>query len=337
MAIPLVIGVALGAAGIYKGAKAVMDNNDAKDLDDSAKSIVRRAESALEASKEKTQKSLSELGEKKVYNLQERIEPFIQHFQKIKNIDLTSPVLSNMTVNEFSNVVIGELQSQVDFVTSAGLGVAGGATGGALVAYGAYSGVMLLGTASTGTAIGTLTGAAATNATLAWLGGGSIAAGGGGVAAGTLALGALAAGPALAVAGFYMSSKAKENLENARSNIAQARQFRDAAQTSITLLDGIHEVTVSVLEVLSEMSKQSRRQLKALQKVFEEQGYDYSLYDNKAKETVMKNIKVTQVMKTIIDTAILDEDGNLLNDAKSNILQLTEYVNNDLTGQLPSA
>lgn len=41
-----------------------------------------------------------------------------------------------------------------------------------------------LGTASTGTAISALSGAAATNAALAWLGGGALATGGGGVAAG---------------------------------------------------------------------------------------------------------------------------------------------------------
>lgn len=41
------------------------------------------------------------------------------------------------------------------------------------------------GVASTGTAISTLSGAAATNAALAWLGGGALAAGGGGMSAGT--------------------------------------------------------------------------------------------------------------------------------------------------------
>ncbi len=41
------------------------------------------------------------------------------------------------------------------------------------------------GVASTGTAISTLSGAAATNAALAWLGGGTLAAGGGGMAAGS--------------------------------------------------------------------------------------------------------------------------------------------------------
>jgi hypothetical protein len=66
-------------------------------------------------------------------------------------------------------------------------GIAGAAAGPAF-----YVGTLALvgtfGTASTGTAISTLSGAAATKASLALLGGGSLATGGGGVAAGTLVL-----------------------------------------------------------------------------------------------------------------------------------------------------
>ena len=45
------------------------------------------------------------------------------------------------------------------------------------------------GVASTGTAISALSGAAANSAALAWLGGGALAAGGGGMSAGTAFLG----------------------------------------------------------------------------------------------------------------------------------------------------
>lgn len=60
-----------------------------------------------------------------------------------------------------------------------------GAATGALASAATLGLVATLGTASTGTAIAGLSGAAATNATLAWIGGGSLAAGGGGVAAGS--------------------------------------------------------------------------------------------------------------------------------------------------------
>ncbi|OFV78589.1 hypothetical protein [Rhodococcus erythropolis] len=67
-------------------------------------------------------------------------------------------------------------------------GAGAGFTAGAAVASMAPSAALWVattfGTASTGTAISTLSGAVATKAALAWLGGGAIAAGGGGTAAG---------------------------------------------------------------------------------------------------------------------------------------------------------
>lgn len=64
---------------------------------------------------------------------------------------------------------------------------AGAASGTAIAALGPTAAMTIattFGTASTGTAIASLSGAAATNAALAWLGGGALAAGGGGMAAG---------------------------------------------------------------------------------------------------------------------------------------------------------
>ena len=63
--------------------------------------------------------------------------------------------------------------------------------------------------------IGALSGAAATNATLAWLGGGSLAAGGFGMAGGMAVLGGIVAGPALALGGVFLDSKAEDKLYEA--------------------------------------------------------------------------------------------------------------------------
>lgn len=76
---------------------------------------------------------------------------------------------------------------------------AGGAIGGA-AAYGAFTATALMGTASTGTSIAGLTGIAASNATLAALGGGSLATGGAGMAGGTAVLVGIAAAPAALLA-----------------------------------------------------------------------------------------------------------------------------------------
>lgn len=70
----------------------------------------------------------------------------------------------------------------------AGAGFAAGAAVASMAPTAAMWAATTFGVASTGTAISTLSGAAATNAALAWLGGGALAAGGGGTAAGTALL-----------------------------------------------------------------------------------------------------------------------------------------------------
>ncbi len=73
----------------------------------------------------------------------------------------------------------------------AGLGASAGALGLATA----------IGTASTGTAISSLSGAAASKAALAWLGGGAVSAGGGGTVVGMAVVGGVAAVAAVAVGG----------------------------------------------------------------------------------------------------------------------------------------
>ena len=93
-----------------------------------------------------------------------------------------------------------------------------GTAAGALAGSATFALVTTFGTASTGTAIGSLSGAAATNATLAWLGGGSIAAGGGGVAAGSIVLTAGAAAIVIAATAgvMYLYTLGDTNTERER-------------------------------------------------------------------------------------------------------------------------
>ena len=77
-----------------------------------------------------------------------------------------------------------ELQAAREAAGGAGAGLAAGASVAFMAPTAAMWVATTFGTASTGTAISALSGAAATNAALAWLGGGAAAAGGGGMAAG---------------------------------------------------------------------------------------------------------------------------------------------------------
>lgn len=330
MAVPLIIGLGLGAVGLYKSGKAIKDNMDANDLNSSAQSIVRYAESELEVSRDDCQKTLTDLGQLKVEAVQVNIHNFLEEFKKIKNKDdIGDAEIGNLQLSEFSEQALQEMDEKVSFLVSSGLGAGGGALSGALAAFGAYNGTMAFAAASTGTAISSLSGVAATNATLAWLGGGTLASGGMGVAGGTLALGALAAGPALLIAGWYMGAKAESKVNDALSNLAEAERFKVDIDSAILLTDGIRDVAKKASEVISTLRMHARRNLKLLKNVIDSQGVDYSIYTLENKHIVMKNYKIAQVLKALIDTAILDQEGNLLGDASSNIIKMQNYIDGD--------
>lgn len=334
MAIPIILGVVAAAAaatGLYKGGKAIVDNNKAGDINDEAQSIISRSEKNMEIAREQCQKALSSFGKGKVEALTVNVQDFIQVFEQIKNVTFDhNGELGNLTAQEFSHDILDNMEKRVNFVINAGLGAGGGALGGALTAYGAYSGIMALGTASTGTAIGTLSGAAATNATLAWLGGGSIAAGGGGMALGTAVLSGVVAGPALLIAGWYMGSKAEDKLNDAYSNRAQAEKFESDINAAIALTNGIRKVAEKASSILSQLRKYSHGHISQLKDVIDTQGKDYSLYDDVAKLIVMKNVKLIQLIKAVLDTPILDENGALLGDADSNLNQIQQNLHTSI-------
>ena len=92
------------------------------------------------------------------------------------------------TFKDACNFAERELDAARSAATSAGAGIAAGASVAFMAPTAAMWVATTFGTASTGAAISTLSGAAATNAALAWLGGGALAANGGGMAAGSALL-----------------------------------------------------------------------------------------------------------------------------------------------------
>jgi len=174
-----------------------------------------------------------------VKNARSSIQGFDEHITSIdiREVDIFDRDLAQLSALDISN------------------GAAQGFVSGAAGALGAYGAVGLLASASTGTAISTLSGAAATNATLAWLGGGSLAAGGLGVAGGTWVLGGLVAGPALAIAGYRLASKAEEALTKAEEYKAKVEEAIAELETPKLLLDAIQSNIDDTKYVLAELIK----------------------------------------------------------------------------------
>lgn len=327
MALPVIWAVAAAATAAYgavKGKKAMDDNKRAKRYNYEAEEIIEQANQKLERTRKNGERALETLGKKKMQAVTQELAEFVVAFEQLKNVELNSQDAENLKLGEFAYQAIAEIRHDVQLLKDSGVGLAGGATTGALTALGAYSGAMALGTASTGTAISTLGGIAAKNATLAWFGGGSLASGGLGVAGGSAVLGGLAAGPAIAIAGWYMGNKAEKNLNDARSNYAMAEAYQADTETAIKLTEGITKVAKKAESVLTALRIRALKTNLLLTGVLNAQGTDYAQFDEQGKDNVLKALKTAQLLKAMVDTPILDENGALLGDAESRIQALSE-------------
>lgn len=302
-----------GGVGVGKGIHAGVNMRDAKKTNESAQSIIDSANEAAKISRENSNKAITELGRKKLWLLENSISPFIASFETIHSIDLKeSEGLEELHKFAIDKQSFKELKDMGMAASSILGGMASGAVGGALAAFGAYSAATTFGAcATTGAAIGTLSGAAATNATLAFLGGGALSVGGLGIAGGTAVLGGLVAGPALAIMGCIIGAKAKANKDEAYSNLAKAREFEENVKTVQVLCKGIRMRANMFLRLLIKIDAMFSPLACQLDQIIATSGTDYNAYTDEEKAVVAGCLSLVKAMKTILDTPILTESGEI--------------------------
>ena len=214
------------------------------------------------------------------------------------------------------NVAVPSLPKLKFDVEQARTGLLGGF--GALSAAASAQGAALWGVttfaaASTGTAISGLTGAAATNATLAWLGGGSLAAGGGGVAAGAIVLNLIMIAPAAFITGIAVGivgarrkTKAHEyaaKIAVAIENMKTARELLGSVNTRITELRG-------VLSALVVRADQATDELESLD-------FDPDIHGAK----FVRALQLVTAIGEVIETPVLDTETGQITDTSIRIME----------------
>lgn len=334
MPIPLLfMAAAAGSAlfGVGKGVKAGVDQKDANDKNRMANEKVEKAKDKVNISRKNCGYALDNLGKRKVAVLDGSIKTFINEFEKLNHIELTE----STGLNELQKLVLDkksftELKSLQGMASSLAGGLVSGTMAGALTAFGAYGAASALATASTGTAIASLSGAAATNATLAFFGGGSLAAGGLGMAGGTAVLGGLVAGPALAVLGLVVGAKASKNLNAAYANYAKAEEFEEQMNAAADLCYGIRRRAAMFNRFLMRLQTIFDPLVFKMTQIIENKGGDFRTYSVEEKKCVASAMALAGVIKAILDTPILDEDGNLTEES-GEILDVTQKKVDEIT------
>jgi len=195
-----------------------------------------------------TNKLISDLGNnienamEIVYNAQSILSRQYQNSISENNFSIDKPLEQHRTL-------VGYKESQefiVDYRTI--LASIGGAGVGGSLAIGTYTLVSTFGVASTGTAIITLSGISAHNATLAILGGGTLASGAAGVAGGMLTLGGIVIVPAI-IAGI---THAKASAIKAESR--KVEQAIDKLKEEKNNLINIQAVVKSKIQIIKSAS-----------------------------------------------------------------------------------
>ena len=332
MPLPLLfIGVAAatGTFGVGSTIKASIDANTAKLVNKNANEIVQSSTEWVNAQRLACGRSLTQLGEEKLFVLSSSMTEFLDCFQKIKNVDFKDTEgLDELKKFHIDEHDFEEMRSLVTFAGSLAGGAVAGTAGGALAAFGAYGAAQALAFASTGTAISALSGAAATNATLAFFGGGSLAAGGLGMAGGTAVLGGLVAGPALMVMGLVAGNAAKKNLEKAYTNRSEAIQIASQLNVAGLQCETIRRRTYIFYNLLARLDTYFLPLIYKMEDVVANEGEDYRAYSADSKKAIASCASVAVSVKSVLDTPLLTDDGLLTEESEGTATNIEGFLNN---------
>ncbi|MFD1811791.1 hypothetical protein [Rhodococcus gannanensis] len=288
-------GVALGGKGAYDIKKAAGQIKDARDRYD-------RRYAAIEECVEATNTRMVELGDQQKQVLTDVVLRFVEFLKRNeKKIRESEKLIADGV--DFNQTQVSE-EHKLEFDVFSWVG---GAVGSAALASGTSVALVAtagsVGVASTGTAISGLSGAAATNATMAWLGGGALSAGGGGMAMGAAALNFVTIGPALLVGGTVVNGQGKKALTQAKqaeAEIAVAIAELDVTETRLMA------VRTRADELSSVLTRLTAEAIEALD-ILESEPFDPRAHASRFQ-------KAFQLVKAVADVAavpVLDDEGEL--------------------------
>lgn len=318
MPLPFILAGAAAAAAGYgakKGYDGYQDKSDANDILKASKKKYSEQKSLFDEQNKLTNQSLSMLGD-----LQLNIGNDFKEFRTIaeKLLNKINQVNSKDLEIDFPQHKLDEIDG-LALSTTAYMGkVAGAGAAGAAAAYAVYGGVMAVAAASTGTPIAALSGAAAYNATMAAVGGGSIAAGGFGMAGGAMVLGGVVAAPIMAIAGWAFASHAEEALSDARKTrkevneiVSKMEKGRNQLSKTSLYVDRIYAETERLYVVFKEYFDN----LKAFDQLIAAKN-DIAKFENDVIRLIHNGYQIAAILTDIITTPLFkpkqNEQGNIV-------------------------
>lgn len=236
-------------------------------------------------------------------------------------------ILEQVNINSADIVEIKNIEmSAQKFATATSVATAAGVAAWMGVPTAVTTAVTYIGTASTGTAIASLHGAAATNATLAWLGGGSIASGGGGMALGSSVLAGITFGAATVaaaaigtiVANIHYSNKlteAHKKFAEVGKNLTLVETNLKGVNQIITRIEELYKITLKV----NTLAKEQLSYLKPL-------SFNFDINNNYYLKNFQMCASLCKTLGELAQIQVLDKNGNLSATAKTKIIDIENDI-----------
>lgn len=296
------VGVVTGGSGLVLGLKGGYDIKKANDRIRKSGARYDDQRRKLEAQETITNEALQTLGTRQAQANREvvgRMADFLRRHEKLVSESEKLLVDGLEPTSRTVEIEGGLGQDAVAWMR----GIVGSAVTGVGVNAGVTTAVTTFAAASTGTAISSLSGAAATNATLAFLGGGSIATGGGGMVVGAAALNFVTIGPAVLVSGLVVAGQGEKAKTQARVNEAAVNEAIAEAQATTAAFDAIVARAEEIESLLDQLVVRSTLALDLL----ESEPFDPDRHASRFQQA----LTLTFAVRDVASAQVIDESGVL--------------------------
>jgi len=328
-----ILGFVSKAAKHVSGVQAYQDRKKAKKAKGDADELKDRLVAENERRKNEMNIILTDFGRVRLLALKSTVRVFLDYLEVLgkKYKEKEYEIFRNIDIKPEQ---IKELKN-VEMNASTALGTAAASSGLAAAALAGVPsavtwGVGAAATASTGTAISSLSGAAAWNATLAWLGGGSLAAGGGGMAAGATVLAGITYASmgvvAIASAGLISSAYYSKKYTEATEYLEQVKEWQSQLRLAWKLMDGVKHRTEEMKELTLKLQTRTENKLVYLEPLI----YDFNNNDEYYLQVFQECAILVKSMSELAQVPIMGEDGNASEESRLIIAKTEKIFNKDL-------
>ena len=340
MPLPLIIGgiaAVAGVAGVGTGIHGGIKMKEASDTMKLAQSKQERAIALFNSRNDETTALMDAIGTQELEILS-TFDDFSDIIEKIQGRpEFKAYKREGIDLPEYEAEELKKISAGAGVLLGGIGGAAAGTAGGFAAAGATTSAVMALGTASTGTAISALSGAAATNATLAALGGGAVAYGGGGMALGTAVLGGATLGVGLLVGGIIFNVTGSKLSDKADEAYVQAKRTEGEVNTIVAYFDELTEVANAFKESLTKVEGVYRKYLDIIDHIVNiDEKTSWKHFTDKEKKATENSVLLVGLMYTMCQVKlVLKQEGDELNKVNKAVVNDAigdaDVVLNDIT------